>query len=93
MIAGTHDGYFKEDGIVAEEIRRSGADVVFVWGAPKQELWMKKFGPATGAHLLCGLGGFRMYLPAWWSGRQNFGLTMDWNGFTACAKSRAALAA
>lgn len=50
MIAGTHDGYFKEDGIVAEEIRRSGADVVFVClGAPKQELWMKKFGPATGA--------------------------------------------
>ncbi|WP_455581370.1 WecB/TagA/CpsF family glycosyltransferase [Dysosmobacter sp.] len=58
VIAGTHDGYFKEDGIVAEEIRCSGADVVFVClGAPKQELWMKKFGPATGAHLLCGLGG------------------------------------
>ena len=37
-IAGTHDGYFKED-------------------APKQELWMARNGPATGAHLLCGLGG------------------------------------
>ena len=58
VIAGTDDGYFKDDAAVAEEIRKTGADVVFVClGAPKQELWMKKFGPATGAHLLCGLGG------------------------------------
>ena len=41
VIAGTHDGYFKEDAPVVEEIRLSGADVVFVClGAPKQELWM-----------------------------------------------------
>ena len=39
-------------------IRESGADVVFVClGAPKQEFWMAKNGEATGAHLLCGLGG------------------------------------
>lgn len=58
VVAGTHDGYFKEDGPVVENIRQSGADVVFVClGAPKQELWMAKNGPATGAHLLCGLGG------------------------------------
>ena len=58
VIAGTHDGYFKEDGPVVEDIRRSGADCVFVClGAPKQEFWMAKNGPATGAHLLCGLGG------------------------------------
>lgn len=57
-IVGTHDGYFKEDGPVVEEIRRSGADVVFVClGAPKQEKWMRKNGAATGAHLLLGLGG------------------------------------
>ena len=57
-IAGTHDGYFQEDGPVVDAIRQSGADVVFVClGAPKQELWMAKNGPATGAHLLCGLGG------------------------------------
>lgn len=37
-IAGVHDGYFQEDGPVLEEIRASGADVVFVClGAPKQE--------------------------------------------------------
>lgn len=58
VIAGTHDGYFKEDGPVVEAIRQSGADAVFVClGAPKQELWMAKNGPATGARLLCGLGG------------------------------------
>ena len=57
-IAGTHDGYFQEDGPVADAIRQSGADGVFVClGAPKQELWMAKYGEATGAHLLCGLGG------------------------------------
>lgn len=57
-IAGTHDGYFHEDGPVLEAIRESGADVVFVClGAPKQELWMANNGAATGARLLCGLGG------------------------------------
>ena len=41
-----------------EAIRQSGADVVFVClGAPKQEKWMAKNGAATGARLLCGLGG------------------------------------
>ena len=58
QIAGTHDGYFKEDGPVLTQIRDSGADVVFVClGAPKQELWMARNGSATGARLLCGLGG------------------------------------
>ena len=57
-IAGTCDGYFKEDAPVVEAIRQSGAEVVFVClGAPKQERWMAKNGPTTGAHLLCGLGG------------------------------------
>ena len=57
-IAGTHDGYFQEDAPVVEAIRASGADCVFVClGAPKQELWMSRHGAATGARLLCGLGG------------------------------------
>ena len=43
---------------MAEEIRQSGADAVFVClGAPKQELWMARNAQATGAKLLCGLGG------------------------------------
>ena len=57
-ICGTHDGYFQEDGPVVEEIRRSGADAVFVClGAPKQEYWMREHGLATGARLMAGLGG------------------------------------
>ena len=57
-IAGTHDGYFQDDGPVLKAIAASGADVVFVClGAPKQELWMEKNGRSTGARLLCGLGG------------------------------------
>ncbi len=57
-ICGTHDGYFTEDEPVVEAIRASGADVIFVClGAPKQELWMEKNGPQTGARLTVGLGG------------------------------------
>lgn len=57
-IAGTHDGYFQDDGPVIEAIQNSGADAVFVClGAPKQELWMARNGSATNARLLCGLGG------------------------------------
>ncbi len=56
--AGFRDGYFRKDAPVVEDIRRSKADVVFVClGAPKQELWMLRNGPDTGAKLLCGLGG------------------------------------
>ena len=58
VVCGTHYGYFKEDGPVAEAIKQAGADVVFVClGAPKQEKWIKKNGAATGASLLIGLGG------------------------------------
>lgn len=57
-ICGVHDGYFQDDGPVADAIRQSGAHVVFVClGAPKQELWAARNGPATGARLLIGLGG------------------------------------
>ena len=41
VIAGTHDGYFKEDAPIAAEIKASGADMALVClGAPKQERWM-----------------------------------------------------
>lgn len=57
-VCGVHDGYFKEDAAVADEIRRAGADVVFVClGAPKQEYWMIEHGAKTAASLLIGLGG------------------------------------
>ena len=58
VIAGTHDGYFQESDPVAREVAAAQPDLLFVClGAPKQELWMAEYGPATGARLLCGLGG------------------------------------
>lgn len=58
LISGVHDGYFKEDTPVVEQIREASADVVFVClGAPKQEMWMVQNGPLTGAHFMIGLGG------------------------------------
>ena len=58
IVCGTHDGYFQEDGPVVKTIQESAADVVFVClGAPKQELWMVRNGPAAGARLMVGLGG------------------------------------
>lgn len=57
-VCGVHDGYFQEDGPVAEEIRAANADAVFVClGFPRQEYWMAKHGAASGAKLLAGLGG------------------------------------
>lgn len=57
-VCGSHDGYFKEDGPIVEEIKAAGADVVFAClGAPKQEYWMSENGPKTGAKLMLGLGG------------------------------------
>ena len=48
----------REYAPVVEKVRASGADLLFVClGAPKQELWMEKYGAQTGAHLMMGLGG------------------------------------
>lgn len=58
IIAGTADGYFKDDGPVTEKINASGADVVFVClGAPKQERWMNANRDRVSARLMVGLGG------------------------------------
>ncbi len=58
IVCGTHDGYFREDAPVLEEISAAAADILFVClGAPKQEYWMARNAAATGAHLLLGLGG------------------------------------
>lgn len=58
VVCGTHDGYFQEDGPVADAIRQARADIVFVClGAPKQEKWIAANGEAAGARLYLGLGG------------------------------------
>lgn len=57
-LCGTHHGYFTDSAPVVDAIRAASPDVVFVClGAPKQELWMARYGPETGAHLMAGLGG------------------------------------
>lgn len=58
VIAGTNDGYFQDDDPVVEKINAAHPDLLLVClGAPKQELFMAKYGEATGCHLLMGLGG------------------------------------
>lgn len=63
QIAGLHDGYFKKDGgeneAVLQEIRESGADVLYVClGAPTQEKWIYTNRSALPeVTLLLGLGG------------------------------------
>lgn len=58
IVAGTKDGYFKDDAAAAAAIRESGAEMALIClGAPKQEKFMAKYGEATGARLLLGLGG------------------------------------
>ena len=59
-ICGVNDGYFEEEDneLVLEKINAQSPDLVLVClGAPKQELFMAKYGEATGCHLLMGLGG------------------------------------
>lgn len=58
VICGTHDGYFKEDGPVIEEIRALKPDLLLVClGAPKQELWMRRNASQLPVGLMAGLGG------------------------------------
>lgn len=57
-IAGTADGYFKEDGPIVDKINAAAPDLLLVClGAPKQELWMKKNMPSLNVRLMAGLGG------------------------------------
>ena len=58
IVAGTADGYFKDDAAAAARIAESGAAMALVClGAPKQEKFMAAYGAQTGARLLLGLGG------------------------------------
>ena len=59
-IAGARDGYFTEEesAAVAGDIRRSGADMLFLgMTSPKKEIFLKTYGPALGVPILHGVGG------------------------------------
>ena len=58
VIAGTSDGYFKDDAPIIEKINAAGPDFLMVClGAPKQELWMAANAGALNCGLMAGLGG------------------------------------
>ncbi len=59
-LAGWRNGYFsaEEEAKVVEDIRRSGADLVLVaFGAPRQELWIRRYLSKLGAKVVIGVGG------------------------------------
>jgi len=59
-VAGYRNGYFSpsESAAVAEEIKRSGANLLFVgMGSPAQELWIASNLDRTGARFALGVGG------------------------------------
>lgn len=57
-LSGCHDGYFKEDGPVVEQIKSSGAKVVYAaLGSPKQEKWIRDRGNEAGLKIGIGVGG------------------------------------
>ncbi|XVX19275.1 WecB/TagA/CpsF family glycosyltransferase [Actinomycetota bacterium] len=59
-VAGHRDGYFTdgESAEVADEIRRSGADMLFLGiTSPKKEIFLGTYGPELGVPVLHGVGG------------------------------------
>ncbi len=57
-IAGTHDGYFKEEGPVVEAINAAKPDALLVClGAPKQEYFMEDHDRELEVPVMAGLGG------------------------------------
>ena len=57
-IAGTHDGYFKEEGPVVEAINAAHPDALLVClGAPKQEYFMEDHDAELEVPVMAGLGG------------------------------------
>lgn len=63
IIAGTHCPPFgfdrdeSQNAAIQEMIRESGANLLFVGlGAPRQELWLERYGPGCGVHAAVGIG-------------------------------------
>ena len=59
-IAGARDGYFQpeDEPAIAAEIRRSGADLLFIgMSSPRKEMFVSQWGASTGAGVVHGVGG------------------------------------
>ncbi|MCD7769439.1 MAG: WecB/TagA/CpsF family glycosyltransferase [Oscillospiraceae bacterium] len=57
-VCGVHDGYFREEEPILEEICAAQPDLLLVcFGSPKQELWMAAHKGCLPVGLMAGLGG------------------------------------
>lgn len=59
-VAGSHHGYFTDDGAVAiaDQVAASGADLLFLgMTSPKKERFVAEYGQRTGARVVHGVGG------------------------------------
>lgn len=58
IVAGCHDGYFKDDAPVVAAVRASGAHLLLAaMGSPRQETWSWQHGHALGVPVAIGVGG------------------------------------
>ncbi len=58
VIAGTADGYFRDDGPIIDQINKAKPDFLMVClGAPKQECWMASNKEKLDIGIMAGLGG------------------------------------
>ena len=93
VIAGTHDGYFQEDGPVTEAIRGSGADVVFVcWGLPSRKNGCGKTARPPAPICWWAWGDAWTCFPARSSGPLRSFRGWGWSGSTGWQRTPAALA-
>ncbi|MCL5037358.1 MAG: WecB/TagA/CpsF family glycosyltransferase [Chloroflexi bacterium] len=60
-ISGIQHGFFsegKEEDEIIDKIKRANTDIILCgMGSPRQEIWLKKHGPKTGAKVGIGVGG------------------------------------
>lgn len=58
VVAGCHDGYFKDDGSVIEAIRAARPHILLAaLGSPRQEVWCRTHAEALGVPVAMGVGG------------------------------------
>ncbi len=89
-VAGFHHGYFAadEEAEVIEDIRRSAADLVLVaFGAPRQELWIRRNLAKLGAKVVIGVGGLLDFFSGRIPRARAGSASSAWSGAIAFAKS------
>lgn len=92
-IAGTHDGYFKEDARGGSHPgKRRGLRVRSVWEPPSKSCGWRGTAPPPAPICCAASAEVWTYSRAPWSVRRNSGPITVWNGFTACVRSRSASA-